>query len=231
MKDCNITFIAALFALAFRRILGPRRAYWLTISGIALYVLFVGADAPVVRAGLMGVLLVSAIALGRRATAYVSLFATALILTLINPMALWDVGFQLSFAVTLGMILFAPTLVRIAPRSRAGQVLHFLNDALILTLAAQILTIPLVAYHFGRLSLVAPQAKRCNSRSATSASPLGAAWPPCCPVRNPPAATRPCPPAAAGWVGPRVSTLTHPRHSGTFVVACPDKCPVATGSG
>ena len=117
MKDYNITFIAALFALAFRRILGPRRAYWLTITGIALYVLLVGADAAVVRAGIMGGLYVTALALGRRTAAYVSLFATALVLTMITPMALWDVGFQLSFAATLGMIVFAPAIQRMFERA------------------------------------------------------------------------------------------------------------------
>jgi competence protein ComEC len=166
ISGSNITFIAALFALAFRRLLGPRRAYWLTIAGITLYVLLVGADAAVVRAGIMGVLFVTALALGRRSTAYVSLFATILVLTLITPLALWDVGFQLSFAATLGLILFAPAiqrvfergLVRVSSPDRARQVLRFLNEALILTLAAQILTIPLVIYHFGRFSLVAPLA-------------------------------------------------------------------------
>jgi len=166
VKEYNVTFIATLFALAFRRLLGPRRAYWLTITGIALYVLLVGADAAVVRAGIMGGLFVTAIALGRRSTAYVSLFATVLVLTMITPMALWDAGFQLSFAATLGLILFAPAiervfehgLVRVASQDRARQILWFLNDALILTLAAQIRTIPLVMYHFGRVSLVAPLA-------------------------------------------------------------------------
>ncbi|NIV29419.1 MAG: hypothetical protein GWN58_07890, partial [Anaerolineae bacterium] len=73
---------------------------------------------------------------------------------------------QLSFAATLGLILFAPAiqrffergLVRVSSGDRARQVLRFLNEALILTLAAQILTIPLVITHFGRFSLVAPLA-------------------------------------------------------------------------
>ena len=166
ISGSNITFVAALFALAFGRLLGPRRAYWLIIAGITLYVLLVGADAAVVRAGLMGGLFVTAIALGRRSTAYVSLFATVLILTLINPMALWDVGFQLSFAATLGLILFAPPSSAslsggwcgLPPRTVPARPCASSNDALILTLAAQILTIPLVVYHFGRFSLVAPLA-------------------------------------------------------------------------
>ena len=89
MKKCKITFVATLLALAFGRLLGQRRAYWLAIAGITLYVLLIGADAAVVRAGLVGGLFVTAITLGRRSTACVSLFATVLILTLITP---WPCG-------------------------------------------------------------------------------------------------------------------------------------------
>jgi competence protein ComEC len=166
ISGANITIVATLFALTFGRILGKRRAYWFTMAGIALYVLLVGADAAVVRAGVMGGLLVTAIYLGRRATAYVSLFAAALVLTMINPLSLWDVGFQLSFAATLGIILFSPPietlfergLTRVVSQERARQAVRLLNDVLIITLAAQILTLPLVIYYFGRLSLVSPLA-------------------------------------------------------------------------
>jgi predicted membrane metal-binding protein len=65
VKEYNITFIATLFALTFSRFLGPRRAYWLIITGIAaLYVLLVGADAAEIRAGLMGDLFVTALCSG-----------------------------------------------------------------------------------------------------------------------------------------------------------------------
>jgi TRAP-type C4-dicarboxylate transport system permease large subunit len=53
----------------------------------------------------MGALVATAIYLGRRSVAYVSLAAATLLLTLLNPLTLWNVGFQLSAAATLGMIL------------------------------------------------------------------------------------------------------------------------------
>jgi len=166
VSESNITLVSALFFALFGRLLGKRLAYWFALAGIGLYVMLVGADAAVLRAGLMGALFLTAIYLGRQATAYVSLLVTALVLTVINPFAMWDVGFQLSFAATLGLILFVPLmerwveggLARVASRRRAGQVVDLLGDLLILTLAAQLLTIPLVMYHFGRLSLVAPLA-------------------------------------------------------------------------
>ena len=167
ISGSNISLVARLFALAFGHLLGKRRAYWLTLAGIALYVLLVGADAAVVRAGLMGGLYVTAAHLGRRATAYVSLAASAVLLTAFEPLALWDPGFQLSFAATLSLLLFSPPLERLverglsrlfSPGRAAAGALRFLNEALVATLAAQVLTLPVVAYHFGRLSLVSPLA-------------------------------------------------------------------------
>ncbi len=160
----NITIIAGLFSASFGRILGKRRAYWFTLAGILLYVLLVGGDAAVLRAGIMGGLYVTALQLGRRATAYVSLFAAAMFMTLLNPLILWDAGFQLSFAATMGLVFFGHPLeqgfkaglTRIVPAVGARRLLTLLGDALVVTLAAQILTLPLIVHYFGRLSLVAP---------------------------------------------------------------------------
>ena len=166
ISGTNIAFVSSLFAMSLGRLMGKRRAYWFILAGITFYVFLVGADAAVVRAGVMGALLATAIYLGRRSTAYVSLCASAVILTLISPLVLWDVGFQLSFAATLGLILFTPPLERLVERGlsrpslqdSARQRVRYLTDALVLTLAAQILTLPLVVTHFGRLSLIAPLA-------------------------------------------------------------------------
>lgn len=164
ISGANLLIIAALFSRSFGRLFGKRRAYWFTMIGLVLYVMLVGADPVVTRAGVMAGLFVTARHLGRQSTAYVSLLASAMLLTLINPLTLWNVGFQLSFAATLGLILFTPPieglfergLTRYVSPAQAQKGMRYLNDFLIVTLAAMILVIPLVIYHFGRLSLVAP---------------------------------------------------------------------------
>ncbi len=79
-----------------------------------------------------------------------------------NPFLPWDVGFQLSFAATLGLVLYASPLQEFAvrwlstryPQASAQKLAAPLAEYLLFTLAAQVTTLPLMAYHFGRISLV-----------------------------------------------------------------------------
>ncbi len=162
ISGSNISLLVGILLLAGQKLIGKRRAAWLAMLGVALYTVMVGADAAVVRAALMGALFVLAMVVGRPNGALNALFAAALAMTAINPLTLWDVGFQLSFAATLGLVLLVPALER-GSAKLLGQFSGFgglsstaglLNEALLVTVAAQITTTPLILYQFGRLSLV-----------------------------------------------------------------------------
>ncbi|GAB4539840.1 MAG: DNA internalization-related competence protein ComEC/Rec2 [Anaerolineae bacterium] len=158
----NIAIVAGLFMLVGTRLFGKRRAAWVAIAGIVLYTLLVGADAAVVRAAIMGGLFVLALYLGRQTEVRTSLVLAAFVMTALNPYALWDVGFQLSFAATAGLIWLTPPLERVAEcglralvgRQHVRAGMRLVSEAVLVTLAAQIATGPLVVYHFGRLSLI-----------------------------------------------------------------------------
>ncbi|HEY3474312.1 MAG TPA: ComEC/Rec2 family competence protein, partial [Anaerolineales bacterium] len=112
----NISIIAGLFVTFFSRFLGPRRGSILAIAGIVFYTLLVGADAAVVRAAIMGSLALFAKQVGRRQAALNTLLAVALFMCLWNPLYIWDVGFQLSFFATLGLVLYADPFSQFANR-------------------------------------------------------------------------------------------------------------------
>jgi competence protein ComEC len=79
-----------------------------------------------------------------------------------NPLYIWDVGFQLSFFATLGLILYAEPqaqfankiITRYFPASTAERAAKLFSEFVLLTLSAQLTTIPIMAYHFQRISLV-----------------------------------------------------------------------------
>lgn len=173
ISGSNISILAGLLLAIGQSLWGRRRALWPTLLGIGCYALLVGGDAAVLRAALMGSLFVTATALGRRSTALVSLGAACWALTLVNPLTLWDVGFQLSSAATAGLILFTPGLTafleqrwpgrQAAPSVTAEPSITrqlqsagygLLQDGLLVTIAANLTTLPLVLYYFGRLSIV-----------------------------------------------------------------------------
>ena len=158
----NISIIAGIFFAFFSRIFGDRRGTFFAILGIALYTFIVGADASVVRAALMGSLALFARQVGRRQTALNTLLAVAAGMCIWNPLYVWDVGFQLSFFATLGLILYATpfsnfanqVITRYFPASTGEKAAELFSEFVLLTLAAQLTTIPIMAYQFQRISLV-----------------------------------------------------------------------------
>ena len=158
----NIAIIAGLFVLVFSRWLGRRRGAIAAVIGIVLYTILVGASASVVRAAIMGGLSIFALQFGRRQNGYTTLGFTAAVMALANPNILWDVGFQLSFAATLGLVMFAPPLQdwftgllsRHLPAQTAARIGSLVGAYILFTWAAQLATLPIIAYHFGTISLI-----------------------------------------------------------------------------
>jgi competence protein ComEC len=158
----NIAIIAGIFIALFSRILGPRRGAVAAVLGIAFYTFLVGADPAVVRAAFMGGLALFAVQIGRRTQGLNTLVFVAALMAVWNPLILWDVGFQLSFFATLGLILYGEPLqrgtesliARYFPSSNAGNFAELSADFVLLTLAAQLTTLPIMAYHFKQISLV-----------------------------------------------------------------------------
>lgn len=157
----NIAIIAGILFSLFKRILGEKNGAAFAILGIFFYTLLVGADAAVVRAAWMGSLSLLARQLGRRNDGMNALAAVALGMVIWNPLVLWDVGFQLSFFATLGLILYAEPfsnfthrLISKLSKQDVSMFTQIINDNIVLTFAAQLTTIPIMAYHFQRISLI-----------------------------------------------------------------------------
>jgi len=149
----NITLVITGMFLFFQFLSLKWRVVVSTVA-IILFVILVGASAAVVRAGIMGGLTLWALFSGRKSQVFFALLWSAVIMVVINPYTLlYDVGFQLSFASTLGLLVCSPMLEKILPNYKKMPVLR---EAFVLTLSAQIATTPLILFHFGRLSWISP---------------------------------------------------------------------------
>ncbi|MFA5990952.1 MAG: ComEC/Rec2 family competence protein [Candidatus Doudnabacteria bacterium] len=148
----NITIMILALAV-LSRFFGRRFSFWFTSAIIIAFVLITGASASVIRAAVMGFLLLVSSNIGRQYSVAPALFFAGGIMMLINPKILfWDIGFQLSFAATLGIVYFMPEL----NRATAGWPESWgIKTILLTTLSATFATLPLVLYNFERLSLSA----------------------------------------------------------------------------
>ena len=154
----NISIIVGVFLVLTRR-WSKKIAYSLAGLGIIAFVIMTGAEAPAIRAALMAGVLILAQRLGRMADATIALLLSAVIILFFNPFSLrFDLGFQLSFLATAGLIYLAPILEEKIERGRLTKMPEIIKEPLIATLSAQVLVIPLILVNFHRLSLIAPVA-------------------------------------------------------------------------
>ena len=162
----NITIVAGFFITFFGRLFKPGWGALTAAVGIGLYTLLVGADPAVVRAALMGGLGLFARQIGRRQHSLNAVAGASLMMAVFNPQLPWDVSFQLSLAATLGLILYAEPFSRgfrrLAARVMASDLVQRttrpVSEFILYTLAAQLTTIPVLLFHFQRLSWIAPLA-------------------------------------------------------------------------
>ncbi len=132
-------------------------SFWLALATILLFVVMTGASASVVRAGIMGILVLVAQKEGRLYAATNALVCAAALMIWHNPFILrFDAAFQLSFLATLGLILLSPHVERFVNRFWRERILPRFRAIFIETLSAQIMVLPLLVYLFGRVSLVSP---------------------------------------------------------------------------
>ncbi len=136
--------------------------YYLPLVGVVLlFMLFTGASPSVVRASVMSILALVAFLVFRKADSITSLGVAAGLIVLVNPFAVFDTGFLLSFVATLGILLFAPLLSQklFAVLGLEGEqkgilrLVKWMITILCVTLSAQVVVLPFSTHIFGTISL------------------------------------------------------------------------------
>ncbi|MBN2086833.1 ComEC/Rec2 family competence protein [Candidatus Peregrinibacteria bacterium] len=149
----NITIII-VFVMWLLNGLPRRIGFGIAVGSIVLFTLFVGASPAVVRASIMGILGLIALNYGRQTNINLTILWTAFFMVLWNPKILWwDIGFQLSFAAVLGLIYVAPLFEKYSKKLPEA---FGIREAIMMTMSAQVMALPIIIFNFERLSLIAP---------------------------------------------------------------------------
>ncbi|HAX61419.1 MAG TPA: DNA internalization-related competence protein ComEC/Rec2 [Elusimicrobia bacterium] len=157
VSGSNVAFVSIIFFWIFRSILRLKKkiSLGLLIPIILLYAMITGANPPVLRATIMTLIVIFALLLSRNADVYQGIFLAAFIILIYNPLTLFEAGFQMSFAATLGIIYFFPIFQSALKIHKLPKFFNWLISVFLASLSAQIAILPLMAYYFNKVSIIA----------------------------------------------------------------------------
>lgn len=174
LSGYNITLVGTFLVNALLILTVPfRLTFWIAGSSIVLFVLLTGAQASLIRAAIMGILILVAAREGRMYHMANALVFAGMVMLAIDPYLLgFDVGFQLSFLAALGLIYLADPIHRALvaleynarllarerriPQEKEHPIATGVKKIMSETIAAQLAVMPLLVYQFGGVSLIAP---------------------------------------------------------------------------
>ena len=189
ISGLHVGLVALFFFVAFRLLqVSPEFNYLATTVILGVYALVTDMQPPVVRSAIMAGVIMTGRAIGRCGEVYNSLGLAALIILTCWPTALLTLSFQLSFAATVAIVGLHGPLCRCLP-SRWSDESQFIGRWLVspacVSIAAQLGTGPLIAWHFQHLApvslpanlLVVPLLGVCVSLGLLTVL-LGSVWTP-----------------------------------------------------
>lgn len=150
VSGMHLGLIFWLLNLLFKPLLKRRKTAWmhpvLIICLLWVFTLIAGGSASIVRAAVMFTFILLGTAFNRKASIYNTLAVSAFLLLCYNPYWLWDVGFQLSYIAVLSIVIFYKPIYHFLYLKNRS--LDWIWQLLAVSLAAQILTTPVVLFHF-----------------------------------------------------------------------------------
>ncbi|MBI5123226.1 ComEC/Rec2 family competence protein [Candidatus Roizmanbacteria bacterium] len=154
LSGINITLLSAMISSS-TKFLSKQLSTLITILTIILFVIFVGPQAPIIRAAFMGLLTHVAIITGRKNYTLYALFLSLIFILIFWPDWLKTISLQLSYGATLGIILFGQSS---GFARKTSTFVNYILKNLRLTLAAQVFTAPIIFFYFKQVSLISPLA-------------------------------------------------------------------------
>jgi competence protein ComEC len=145
LSGMNITIISS-FVSSLTKFLSKKLSTLITILTIILFVFFVGFQAPIIRAAIMGLFTHVAIITGRKNYTIYALILSLIFILFFWPSWFKTISLQLSYGATLGIILFG----------QGKKSNNFIIDNLRLTMSAQIFTVPIIFFYFRQVSIITP---------------------------------------------------------------------------
>lgn len=149
----NVTLLAGAISGVVGQVIKRRFSLLITLCILVAYAVLSGLSPSILRASCMAALVCSAQLIGRQYLAWYGLLLTGSCMVLVWPFLLLDVGFQLSFCATIGIMVASDILVsHTALKELLAK--SFIGEDFFSTVSAQLTTLPILLTNFGAYSIV-----------------------------------------------------------------------------
>lgn len=167
ISGMHISYLVLGINILFKKIIGKRSTKFVTILILIIYMFITNFSPSILRAGIMGALVCFSNLFYRKNDVFNSISLSLFLILLYNPFLITNVGVQLSYGGTLGIILFQKKVYDILGKIklnkvnrvnkrvilRFSKVLELLKQSLSVSISAQLIIFPILIYHFHSLGL------------------------------------------------------------------------------
>ena len=151
VSGSNVALVITFSNILIIKLFGKRYSDYISIFFVILFVLISGGSPSVVRAGIMAILSLIANILFKQSDSIMNVMSSSFFILIYNPLSILNIGFLLSFAGTLGILIFSKEIYNIISKYIK---ISFIAETISLNLSAQIIILPITLYFFNTLSFV-----------------------------------------------------------------------------
>ncbi len=151
VSGANVAMVIIICNFILSKIIGRNMCDYISIILIILFILVSGESSSVMRAGIMAITAIIANQLIRKTNGINNLLISCFIILVINPISIANTGFILSYVATLGIILLSKPIKEYLEKK---IYINSIIENISVTIAAQIMLLPIMAYYFNNISLL-----------------------------------------------------------------------------
>ena len=155
VSGTHMTYLILGTSIVFKNIIGKKKTYILSIFTILLYILITGFSASIYRAAIMGIVMLISKIIYRKNDVWTSIGISLIVLLIYNPYLILDLGLQLSYGGTIGIILYQKHISKFLEKKLVkeeksekvlSKILKLVIEIISVTISAQIVIIPIMVY-------------------------------------------------------------------------------------
>lgn len=151
VSGMHISYIILGSSILFNKIFGKKKSKFIIIFILIFYIYLAGFSPSILRASLMGIMVLVSDLLHRKNDIWTAISISLLIILIYNPFLITNVGLQLSYVGTLGIILFNKNILKILNKGKANK--SKIKEIISVTLSAQIAILPITIFHFNVIGI------------------------------------------------------------------------------